>query len=196
MHTELEMEFILKHATEFSVTLFPKNLHLHLQKDGFLLIRNFWDKNQVKYIKKNNYFKFDVISSLVEMDTILEKNLILYKVQLDLIRSIKTNCNSEIYIKDFNLKHTSNNAQKFMSYIERFNPQDMNKPEVLSSVKCITNFNNLDSLDFDLLLGSHKWEDDLDAFRLSSDLSVKASINSTDLAFISTQLLYKLSSNT
>ncbi len=195
MHAELEMEFILKHVTEFSVTLFPKNLHLHLQNDGFLLIRNFWDKNQVEYIKKNNYFKFNEVSSLVEMDTILEKNLILYKVQLDLIRSIKTNCTSETYIKDVNFKSTPNNTQKFMSYIERMSPEYLNNSEIVSSVQCLTNFNKVDSLELDLLLGSHKWEDDLNAFRLSSDLSVKASINSTDLAFISTQLLYKFSSN-
>lgn len=188
------MEFILKHVTEFPVTLFPKNLHLHLQNDGFLLIRNFWDKNQVEYIKKNNYFKFNEFSSLIDMDTILEKNLILYKVQLDLIRSIKNNCNSVVYIKDINFRNTPNNTQKFMSYIERVSPEDLKNSEVLSSIQCLTNFNKLDRLELDLLLGSHRWEEDLNVFRLSSDLSVKASINSTDLAFISTRLLYKISS--
>jgi len=189
------MEFILKHVTEFPVTLFPKNLHLHLQNDGFLLIRNFWDKNQVEYIKKNNYFKFTDAGGLVDMDTILEKNLILYKVQLDLIRSIKTNCNSDTYIKDIDFRNTPNNSQKFMSFIERMSPEYLNNTEILPSIQCLTNFNNVDSLELDLLLGSHRWEDDLSAFRLSSELSVKASINSNDLAFISAHLLYKISSH-
>ncbi|ENU4315746.1 hypothetical protein ACFH26_000292 [Acinetobacter baumannii] len=190
------MEFILKHVTEFPVTLFPKNLHLHLQNEGFLLIRNFWDKNQIEYIKKNKYFKYNGINNLLDIDKILQKNLILYKVQLDLIRSIKTHCTSDICIKNLNFKNTPYHTQKFMSYIERLNPEYLNNSEIVSSLQCITNFDNLNSLDFNLLLGSHKWENDLNAFRFSSDLSVKASINSTDLAFISTQLLYKLSCKT
>lgn len=190
------MEFILKHVTEFPVTLFPKNLHIHLQNEGFLLIRNFWDKNQVEYIKKNKYFKYNDVNQLLDIDTFLEKNLILYKVQLDLIRSIKNNCNSATYTKDINFKNTPNNTQKFMSYIERMPAEYLNNSEILSTIQCLTNFDDADSLELDLLLGSHRWEDDLNAFRLSSDLSVRASINSTDLAFISTQLLYKFSSNT
>ncbi|MGN5765179.1 hypothetical protein ACNQO6_12620 [Acinetobacter calcoaceticus] len=181
------MEIILKHFTEFSLNSYPKIFYFSLKNDGFLLIKDFWDIEQLKYFKNNNIFK-NHNGPTCNTNKILSNKTILSKRQLDLINTIESLCNSYIPINYH--KRPTKLSEKFATLLERFSSKEKNDGLLVSSIQCITSFDDNESLNVEILLGSHKWKD-LDSFRSSQDLSVTAKISSLDLAFISVNLLHR-----
>ena len=173
------MDIILKRSTEFTIDSCHLDLLSTLDHDGFIIIKNFWDMNQLSYIQNHNI-------SGCRLDQIVEPQntfSFLREDQLNLFKDIPNNI----------LDLTDLPAEKAGLY--SFNSKSnswMSEQALLYSFLCLTNFTSLDNTCIKLVTGSHKWED-VGYLQNSYHLAIEAHILAPDIALMSKNILYEVS---
>ncbi|MGK9156178.1 hypothetical protein [Acinetobacter radioresistens] len=173
------MDIILKRIAEFTIDSCTLNLSSTLDHEGFIVIKDFWDINQLSYIQNNNISGCSLNQLIKSQNTLF----FLREGQLNLFNNIFTNI---VDVKDLPKERTglcSFNSKAGILVSEQI---------LLSSFVCLTNFTNMKGTSLKLVTGSHTWEE-ASSFQNSYNLAIEAHIRTSDIALMSTNLLYEIS---
>lgn len=176
----LSMDIILKRITEFTINSCPLNLLSTLEHDGFIIIKDFWDMNQLNYIQNNNISGYS-LTQLIESENNFS---FLREDQLNIFNDIFTNI---IDVNDLPIERIglcSFNSKAGILVSEQI---------LLPSFICLTNFTNTEDTYLKVVTCSHTWEQ-TSSFQNSYNLAIEAHIRTSDIALMSPNLLYEVSS--